>query len=181
MTLANERRGVVLIGMPGAGKSTVGVLLAKRLAFGFVDTDLLIQTREGESLQAILDRRGYLELRRIEEQVLLGLDSRRQVVATGGSAVYSAAAMRHLRNSGTAVYLDVPLAVLRERIHDYATRGIACRPGQDLAELFAERSVLYRRHADLTAACGTLRPEQVVEHIVAALERRGATAMPTGK
>ena len=160
---------VVLIGMPGAGKSTVGVLLAKELGLGFVDTDLLIQLREGRTLQDILDASDYLNLRRIEEEVLLETDCRDEVIATGGSVVYSEAGMAHLKRCGPAVYLDVPLDELRQRIHNYETRGIARRPDQSFAELFAERTALYRRHADLVVPCAGLGPGEVVEAVLAAL------------
>lgn len=159
---------VILIGMPGAGKSTVGVLLAKRLGYDFVDTDVLIQLRQGELLQDTLDAHGYLALRAIEEQVLLGLDVSDTVIATGGSAVYSERAMTHLARSGTVVYLAAELDELTRRIHDYETRGIARRPGQDLGALFAERTRLYRRYAQLTVDAA-LPPEQVVAAIENAL------------
>ncbi len=100
----SDTRNVVLVGMPGAGKSTVGVLLAKQTARDFVDTDVLIQVDQDRSLQAIVDREGYLALRRIEERVLLSLDCRRHVVATGGSAVYSEKAMRHLGAGGVTCW-----------------------------------------------------------------------------
>jgi shikimate kinase len=159
---------VILIGMPGAGKSTIGVLLAKELGLGFVDTDLLIQIREGVTLQQILDRSDYLNLRHIEEEVLLELDCH-GLVATGGSAVYSEVSMEHLRGCGPIVYLDVPVDVLRRRIHDYDRRGIARRPDQSFADLFAERTALYRRHADVTVTCTDHLPGAVVDDIVRAL------------
>jgi shikimate kinase len=132
---------IVLIGMPGSGKSTVGVLLAKQTGKAFVDTDLLIQSRTGGTLQDIVNRDGYLELRRIEEQVLLGLDLSDHVIATGGSAVYSEAAMGHLQAGGTVVFLRVSLATLRQRVGDYETRGLAKRPDQTIEDLFAERPI----------------------------------------
>ena len=133
------KHSVILVGMPGAGKSTLGVMLAKNLAKEFVDTDLLIQTRAGKCLQTLLDDEGYLALRQLEEEVLIDCDFSNHVVATGGSAVYSAAGMVSLRTSGLVVFLDVPLAELRRRIHDYDTRGIARRPGQSFESLFSER------------------------------------------
>jgi shikimate kinase len=159
---------IILIGMPGAGKSTVGVLLAKRLGYDFVDTDVLIQIREGEILQDTLDAQGYLALRAIEEAVLLSLEVSSTVVATGGSAVYSDQAMQHLGAGGVIVYLEAALNALQRRIHDYPTRGIARRPDQDLAALFAERTRLYRRYAQITIDAA-LPPEEVVDAIEAAL------------
>lgn len=167
--MATSNRGITLVGMPGAGKSTVGVLLSKRLGLDFVDTDLSIQVREGRILQDIVDAQGYLKLREIEESVLLSLDARGRVVATGGSAVYSERAIRHLAAQSVIVYLDVPLEELRRRIRDYDTRGIARRPDQNLDDLFRERTLLYRQYADLRIRCEGLAPEQVVDAIVAAL------------
>jgi shikimate kinase len=154
--------------MPGAGKSTIGVLLAKRLGYDFLDTDLLIQIRQGEVLQDTLDARGYLALRNIEEQVLLELDVSNTVVATGGSAVYSERAMSRLADDGAVVYLDAKLDQLKQRIHDYDRRGIARRPDQSLDELFAERTSLYRRYATITVNAAP-PPEEVVTAIVDAL------------
>ena len=162
------KNNVILIGMPGAGKSTVGVLLAKRLGYDFVDTDVLIQIREGELLQDTLDAQGYLALRDIEEQVLLSLDVASTVAATGGSAVYSERAMGHLARTGVVVYLTAELDELKRRIHDYDTRGIARRPDQDLAELFAERTRLYRKYAEITVNAAP-PPEEVVTAIEVAL------------
>lgn len=159
---------IILIGMPGAGKSTVGVLLAKHLGYDFVDTDVLIQIRQGEILQDTLDSRGYLALREIEEQVLLGLDVSNTVVATGGSAVYSEPAMSHLASNGTVVYLAAELRQLQERIHDYETRGIARRSDQDLAALFDERTTLYCKYARVTVNAAP-PPQEVVAAVVDAI------------
>lgn len=144
-----DSRNIVLIGMPGSGKSTVGVLLAKQTGLSFVDTDLLIQARTGRTLQEIVDGDGYLALREIEEQVLLELDVTGHVISTGGSAVYSEAGMAHLKAGGDVVFLKIPLALVRERIGDYGTRGIARRPDQSLEDLFAERQSLYLKHAEI--------------------------------
>lgn len=157
---------VVLIGMPGAGKSTAGILLAKELGLGFLDTDIVIQVQEKKSLQQIIDEQGYLALRRIEEQVLLATDCAGLVVATGGSAVYSGPGMRHLRAFGPVIYLDVPLAELTRRIDDYASRGIARCPQQSFESLFEERSSLYHRYADYHLNCATRNPREVVAQIV---------------
>jgi len=160
---------LVLIGMPGSGKSTVGVLLAKRLGLGFVDTDLLIQEDAGRTLQTIVDQDGYEALRRIEEQVLLKLDVRHKVISTGGSAVYSDRAMEHLKTNGTVVFLDIPLDLVIERIGDHSMRGISRRPDQSLAELFAERFQLYSRWADITVQGEGRNQEQVADAVIANL------------
>lgn len=164
-----NKDNIVLIGMPGAGKSTVGVLLAKALGKNFVDSDVLIQVREGKTLQQIMDENDYLHLRQIEEAVLTDIDGLNLVIATGGSAVYSDNAMAHLARNGIIVYLDVPLHSLRQRIRDYDTRGIARRPNQSFEELFAERSALYRRYADITMPSEQLSPEDMVAAITNAL------------
>ncbi len=167
-------RNIILIGMPGAGKSTVGIILAKMTSRDFIDTDILIQMSTGRSLQEIVDTDGPLALRRIEEEVILTLAGRKHVIATGGSAVYSAAAMDHLRSSGTVVFLDLGLSVVLSRIHDIHSRGIAKRAEQSLEELFEERLVLYRKYADITIACEGLTQEEVCMQIIADLSKRTA-------
>lgn len=161
---------IILIGMPGSGKSTVGVLLAKRTGKSFVDTDLLIQTETSRTLQDIVDTDGYLELRRIEEDVLLNLECRGMVIATGGSAVYSDKAMEHLQKDGTVVFLEVGLETLRKRITDYGTRGLAKRSDQSLEDLFIERCALYHEYADVTIDADGTGQEGVCERILAALK-----------
>lgn len=141
---------ITLIGMPGSGKSTVGVLLAKTLGFQFVDTDLIIQQREGALLQDILDSRGVEAFLDCEEAAIRTLDCARTVISPGGSAVCRAGAMDHLKALGRVVYLHVPLAELERRVSNITTRGIAMAPGEGLADVYAQREPLYRRYADLT-------------------------------
>jgi len=171
-SVASPRTNIVLIGMPGSGKSTVGVILAKRTSRDFVDTDVLIQTTERRSLQTILDAEGHMRLRAIEERVLLGLDLANHVIATGGSAAYSAAAMAHLKTSGVIVFLDVDIETLLRRVDDFDTRGIAKAPGQTFAELFEERGRLYREHAEITVPCSRMTQEEVCAAIVDAMVER---------
>ncbi|WP_138436707.1 shikimate kinase [Marinobacter shengliensis] len=159
-------RNLIFIGMPGSGKSTIGVLVAKRLGMGFIDTDLLIQEQAGRTLQEIVDQDGYVALRQIEEQVLLALDVHNQVISTGGSAVYSDAAMQHLKRNGTVVFLDISLETVIHRIGDYSLRGISRRPDQSLAELFEERFALYTRYADLTIKGECFNQDQLCEAII---------------
>ena len=159
----------VLIGMPGAGKSTLGVLLAKRTARDFVDTDVLLQARAGRSLQAILDADGIDAFRRIEEETVLSLQCRNTVIATGGSVVYGEAGMRHLRAAGVIVYFDVPLAVLEERLQDLPERGVVGLAGRPFADLYAERERLYRRWADVRVACGDAGHGETLARVLAAL------------
>jgi len=155
MTADKERpkSNVVLIGMPASGKSTVGVILAKALGCGFIDTDILIQTSENRCLEEIIQEKGTDGFRSIEETRICGLDVTRHVIATGGSAVYSPAAMEHLACRGLVVHLDVALADLRERLGDLDARGVLYAPGQDLAGLYGERLPLYRQWADISIDC----------------------------
>ena len=159
-------RSVVLIGMPGAGKSTLGVLLAKELALDFVDTDVLIQLREGKTLQDIMNESDYLNLRRIEGEVIAAAELPNHVIATGGSAVYSEEGMRNLKRFGPIVFLDCSAEELRRRIHNYESRGIAKAPGQSFAQLFAERQALYRQYADITVGCDGRDLQQVLEQVL---------------
>ena len=166
----SEQRGdtsnIVLVGMPGAGKSTVGIILAKQASLGFIDTDVLIQASERRSLQSIIDSRGYMALREIEERILLSLECRGQVIATGGSAVYSPAAMAHLAVDGVIVFLDVDLATLESRALDLGRRGIAKHPDQSFAELFEERRRLYVAYADVAVDCRGLTHDEVCTEIL---------------
>jgi len=166
------RSNIVLIGMPGSGKSTVGILLAKLLGKTFVDTDVLIQTLEGRPLQDIVDRSGYLALRAIEEKALLGLLINNHVIATGGSAVYSHSAMEYLKKNCTVVFLHVDLDTLKARVRDFSIRGLAKRPDQTIDDLFAERCTLYRKYADIIVDCTGLNREEVCTKIIQKLEIR---------
>jgi shikimate kinase len=160
---------LALIGMPGAGKSTLGVLVAKRTARSFLDTDLLIQQTEGASLQRIIEERGVEGFRNIEERIVLGLDCSSSVIATGGSVIYSEAAMEHLGRLGERIYLDVPFPELERRLGDLDKRGVLRSPGQDLEGLLAERRALYERWADIRVACGDLEHDGVVDAVIRAL------------
>nr|WP_300168126.1 shikimate kinase [uncultured Flavonifractor sp.] len=157
--------------MPGSGKSTVGVLLAKTLGYRFLDADLLIQQREGALLQDILDQRGVEGFLDVEEDVIRSLDCTGTVIAPGGSAVCREGAARRLKELGLVVYLHVPLAELERRISNITTRGIAMAPGQTLADVYAIREPLYRKYADLTV---DVTGQNTLEETVAAvLEQLG--------
>jgi shikimate kinase len=157
---------LILIGMPGAGKSTIGIVLAKALAKDFVDTDLLIQLQHNKTLQDIVDNQGYLKLREFEEQVLLNTHYPNHIIATGGSAVYSEKSMQHLRHFGQIVFLDVTLAELTERVKDIDTRGLARHPNQSFEDLYHERRALYQAHANITIDCSGKTPEQIINQII---------------
>ena len=159
-------KNIILIGMPGAGKSTVGVLLAKKLAMRFIDTDLLIQNQTGKSLQTIVDEQGYLQLRTIEEKMICGLSISNAVIATGGSAVYSQAAMEHLKSDGTIIYLRLPEEQLLQRLTDYTTRGIAKTPEQSFHDLYGERTTLYKKFGEITIDCRGKNQDNIVTDII---------------
>lgn len=160
----STQRSTILIGMPGAGKSTLGVQLAKALAKDFIDTDLLIQLKHGATLDHILRSEGYVALRALEESVLLQADYPNHVIATGGSAVYSEAAIAHLRQYGPLVYLKVSEEELINRIHDMETRGIASAPSQSFHDIFIEREALYEHYADVIINCdGKSQQDLVIE------------------
>lgn len=139
---------ITLIGMPGSGKSTIGVLLAKTLGYGFIDTDLLLQQQEGALLQELLDSRGLEVFLDAEEACIRNLCCSHSVIAPGGSAVCRAGGMARLKELGAVLYLHVPLAELVRRVDNITTRGIAMAPGQTLADVYAQREPLYRRYAD---------------------------------
>ena len=141
---------IVLIGMPGSGKSTVGVLLAKALGCLFTDVDLLISHRAKKPLQRILDEDGLEAFLALEEEVGSRLRAENTVIATGGSMVISDKAMRHLKTLGTVVYIDVPFEEIERRVTNIKTRGIVFHPNETLADVYRERKPLYERWADLT-------------------------------
>jgi shikimate kinase len=169
--MIQQPSNLVLIGMPGSGKSTVGVILAKKTMRYFVDTDVLIQTSQKRKLQEIVDTDGYMDLRKIEEDFLLGLNLRNHVIATGGSAVYSHQAMTHLKLNGRVIFLDVDLTTLESRILDFSKRGLAKRPGQTISDLFDERFPLYTKYADITINCVGLTQDEVCASIIEHIEK----------
>lgn len=173
MTPAAPHRNLVLIGMPGSGKSTVGVLLAKAANRRFVDTDVLIQAQEGRSLQSIINAEGLEAFKQIEERYVAGLELAGHVIATGGSVIYSEKAMAHLRAGGLVVHLALPLELVERRITNLYHRGLVMEAGQTLAGLYREREPLYRRWAEATVACEGLSQEQVVDEILAIARRTG--------
>lgn len=164
-------KNIVLIGMPGVGKSTLGVLLAKQQAMDFVDTDLLIQHEQQRTLQHILDERGYVALRQMEADILCTINCNNSVIATGGSAVYCPAAMNHLKTNGIVVYLSCDLAVLKQRIDNLETRGIASPPQQSLLDIFNERTALYSTYADITVDVGQGSTADCLKQVTMAIKK----------
>ena len=141
---------VILIGMPGCGKSTVGVLLAKRLGYSFIDTDLLIQQSEGKRLFEILRDDGADYFAEVENRVNASVTAQRTVIATGGSVVFGKDAMEHFKSIGKIVYLKVPFEELEKRVKNFETRGVLMRDGQSFSDIFYERTPLYEKYADFT-------------------------------
>lgn len=141
---------IILIGMPGCGKSTVGVILAKSLGYDFVDTDLLISRKADKPLQKIIDQDGIEHFSELEEYIGKTLNSYKTVVATGGSMVLCAEAMKNLKSLGTVVYLDVPIDELKRRLGNFKSRGIVMRKGETIDELLTERKAYYEKYADIT-------------------------------
>jgi len=159
-------KNIALIGMPGAGKSTIGVILAKSLRMNFTDTDLVIQERTGLLLQEIIDRDGPSGFLKTEEETVLSLQCRNSVIATGGSVVLTPRAMEHLKTGGTIVYLKVPFSEIEKRLGNISCRGIVLFSGQDLRRMYDERVSLYEDYADITIDCTGLDFETVVGEVL---------------
>lgn len=145
-----KKENIVLIGMPGVGKSTIGVVLAKVLGYQFVDADLLIQEAEGKLLSELIEENGTDGFIEIENRVNSQIQTHRSVIATGGSVIYGKEAMEHLKSIGTVVYLKQNLRVLQRRLRNLKGRGVVLKEGQTLADLYKERTVLYEKYADIT-------------------------------
>ena len=158
-------KNVILIGMPGAGKSTVGVVLAKRLGYTFLDSDLVIQQKYGKLLHELIREHGVEGFWKIENDVNAGLTCDKTVIATGGSAIYGAEAMEHLRSIGTVVYLRLTLSQIEERLGDLTERGVTLREGQDLKALYEERTPLYEKYAHVIIDCDGQKVRELVTRI----------------
>lgn len=156
---------IVLIGMPGSGKSTVGVILAKSLGVDFIDTDLLIQRREKRLLQDIIDNDGIDVFLDIECKTILEHNSDNAVVATGGSVIFRDEAMKHLKSNGKVIFLDVPVNELKNRLSNIKTRGVAAKKGETVEEIYKERFELYKKYADIYIDANSLTCEQTVNLI----------------
>lgn len=167
-----DPKNVILIGMPGAGKSTLGVLLAKALGKAFIDTDLLIQDREGRLLQEIINEEGIERFLAIEAEVLMSIQTVNSVIATGGSAIYSDQAMVHLKHNGIIVYLRLTYEDIERRINNMTSRGIAIAKGKTLYDLYQERTPRYEQKADLILDCSGKTIEESVQSVKEELEHR---------
>ncbi len=164
---------VILIGMPGAGKSTVGVVLAKRLGYRFVDSDLVIQEHEGMLLHRIMEEKGLEGFLKTENDVNASLQTERSVIATGGSVIYGGGAMAHLKSIGTVVYLKLACASVKERLGDLKERGVALRDGQTLENLYEERIPYYEKYADYTVDCDDKMIKDIAAEIADIVRRNG--------
>ncbi len=158
-------KNIILIGMPGAGKSTVGVVLAKKAGYAFLDSDLLIQSRKGKLLHELISEEGVEGFWKTEEAVNLSIETDRTVIATGGSAIYGAKAMEHFKKLGTVVYLKLSCEEIMKRLGDLCERGVTLREGQSLSDLYRERVPLYEKYADITIDCERLSIREIVEEI----------------
>ena len=161
---------IILIGMPASGKSTIGVVVAKRLGYDFIDTDLLIQKREKKKLKDIIAGKGIEEFLKIEEQVNLSVSPEGAVIAPGGSVIYSEKAMQHFKEIGTVVYLKVPYRTIRRRIRDPKKRGVVLKEGQTLRNLYDERVPLFEKYADITICESGLTLGETTDKVVEACE-----------
>ena len=161
-----KKTNIALIGMPGAGKSTVGQLLAEQLGMRFCDTDQLIEHTQQTSLQHILDNQGFERLRAIEQQTILDHQFDNTIIATGGSAIYGAEGIAYLQACAEIFYLDASIASLTERINNWGERGIACPASQTFDDLFAERVPLYREYADYLIETDNTDEAQITESII---------------
>lgn len=164
------KNNIVLIGMPGVGKSTVGVILAKVLGYQFLDADLVIQEQEGKLLHEIIEEKGTDGFIRVENRVNASLDTDKTIIATGGSVVYGTEAMEHLKEIGQVVYLEVPFEELEKRLADIKGRGVVLRVGQTLKDLYLERTPLYEKYADVTVNEEGLGVEETVDTLVQKLK-----------
>lgn len=164
-SFSTKRNNVVLIGMPGCGKSTVGVVLAKNMGFQFMDSDICIQEQENSLLHEIIAREGMDGFLAIENRVNASLDVENHVIATGGSAIYGTEAMEHLSEIGIIVYLKLPYEEIKERLGDLIERGVTFREGQTLLDLYEERIPLYEKYADIIMDCNGKAIREIVHEL----------------
>ena len=160
-----NKNNIILIGMPGAGKSTVGVVLAKHLGYEFIDSDLLIQKQYGKLLQALIEEHEVEGFWQIEEQVNASVNTDKAVIATGGSVIYGPKAMEHLREIGTVIYLKLPCGEIESRVGDLTSRGVTRQAGQTLQDLYDERTPLYEKYAHITIDCERKQIREIVAEI----------------
>jgi len=160
------KENIVLIGMPGAGKSTIGVLLAKAINYQFIDTDLIIQNRTNMKLFELINKNGINTFLKIEEDILSELTYKKTVIATGGSAVYGEKAMKHLSENGHIIYIKLSCEEIKKRVNNIKTRGIAMSNGSSIEDVYEERIALYDKYADIIVDCENMNIEESVNKIM---------------
>lgn len=165
-------KNIVLIGMPGAGKSTVGVVLAKNLGMSFVDSDLLIQEQKGKKLSELIEEHGNEGFLQIEEEVNASINLQNTIIATGGSAVYSEKAMKHLKKIATVIYLQLSEPAIEDRLGDLTKRGVVLPDGFTLQDLYNERVPLYEKYADIVIRCDDISIRRIVDVIAGKMNKR---------
>jgi shikimate kinase len=159
-------KNIIIIGMPGAGKSTVGVILAKTLGRNFIDTDIVIQENAGRLLQEIIDTDGPDAFLKIEEKTILSRHFHNSVIATGGSVVFSKKAMDYLKKEGVVIYLNISFEEMARRLNNITTRGIVLFRGESLRDMYRERIPLYEKNADITIDCSDEDFEKIVGKVI---------------
>lgn len=160
------KKNISLIGMPAAGKSTVGVILAKYMNMNFIDTDILIQSNTGKKLSEIIEKRGMAEFCNIEEEIVSGIKAENSIIATGGSVVYGERGMAHLQKIGDIIYLETSLSAVEKRISGLEERGVVHKSGQSINDLYYERVPLYKKWCDFCVDTSTGKPEDVIGEII---------------
>lgn len=163
-------KNIVLIGMPGAGKSTIGVVLAKTLGFTFIDSDLVIQKRENRLLQEIIDDIGMERFLDVEKEAVLSIDVSKSIIATGGSVIFRDETMEHLQQSGNIIYLKVCYEEIERRVNNITTRGIAMAKGHTLSDVYDQRVKLYEKYSDIVIDCDNKSLEEIVKDIKESIE-----------
>ena len=166
-TLNNDN--IILIGMPGAGKSTIGIVLAKVIGYTFIDSDIIIQNEKQMLLHQLIEKYGLEGFNSIENEINSKISAHKSIIATGGSAVYGKEAMSHLKSIGTVIYLKLPYEKIKERLGDLNKRGVSIKKGQTLKSLYEERIILYEKYADITIECSNKKIGRIVEEIKNAL------------
>ncbi|HBI61117.1 MAG TPA: shikimate kinase [Lachnospiraceae bacterium] len=158
-------KNIILIGMPGAGKSTIGVVLAKKTGYSFIDSDLLIQEREKMLLYEIIEQKGLETFKQIENEVNAAIQTERSIIATGGSVIYGKKAMAHFQAIGSIIYLKLDYQEIENRVGNLEQRGVVLPPGYTLKELYQERTPLYEKYADFTIDCNNKSIREIVTEL----------------